>query len=242
MSVGAETSEGLAARSFRARGRMCFVAFVALVAAGVLDYVTGVETASTVFYVPALLVLAWGDTWGICVIYSLAAAGVTLGVDLAHDPARAAFVHPYWAALTDWVLLALLARTVSLLARARRCVQGAERAVHNKTLELQNRQRRLDETLCEVGRLRDDLGRREHQARVGDAVFATAHAMERPLASAAVYVDELIRLVARAQALKSSEIVLDELRPPLEKLAARVQSMDRILSEIRDLHKFGPRA
>lgn len=216
--------------------------FVALVAAGITHHATGADAASTLLYIPGLLVLAFAEPWGACVIYALAAASLALGVDLTRHPGRAAFVHIYWTALTEWAVLALVACTASLLIRERGRVREAERAVQEKILELQDRQRRLEETLREVGRLQDDLARREHQARIGDAVFATAHDMERPLASAAVYVEELTRLVGRAQALKNPQVFLDELQPLLEKLDERIRSMDRILTEIRDLHKLRPRS
>jgi hypothetical protein len=65
--------------------------------------------------------------------------------------------------------------------------------------------------------------------------------MERPLASASVYIEELTRLIGRAHVAKNPQLVLDEIQPLLEKLEQRVQSMDRILMEIRDLHKPVPR-
>lgn len=242
MTVESGAPEISVVHLFRARGTRRFVALAALVAAGILDYTTRAELASILFYVPILLALALVDAWGICLVYALVAAVITLGVDLAQDPARAVFVRPYWAALNSWAVFALIAGAVSLLVQERRRSRESEHALQDKTLELQDRQRRLEEAHRDVARLRDDLTRRERQAEIGDAVFATAYDMERPLASASVYIEELTRLIGRAHVAKNPQLVLDEIQPLLEKLEERVQSVDRILMEIRDLHKPVPRA
>jgi signal transduction histidine kinase len=240
--IDVQTPERWIARAFGSRGGTRFAAFVALIAAGTLDFATGGEFASALFYVPILLALAFVEVWGICLAYTLAAAGIALGVDLLHDPARAVFVRPYGAALVDWAIFALIACGISLPVRVRRRARESERALQDKTLELQDKQRRLDEARREAMQLRDDLTRREHQAEIGDAVFAMAHELERPLASAAVYVEELTRQIGRARVGKNPQLVLDDLQPLLEKLEERVQSMDRLLKDIRDLRKPGSRA
>jgi len=134
----------------------------------------------------------------------------------------------------------LTSLAVSLLVRERRRIQESERILQEKAVELQNKTRHLEDTLREVMRLQEHLVARERQAAIGDAIFATAYEMERPLASASVYVEELNRLMERAHTLEDPQLVLDDIPPVLEKLHARIQSMDRILQEIRDLHKAGP--
>jgi signal transduction histidine kinase len=150
------------------------------------------------------------------------------------------FAYPYETAWASWAIVAVVACGLSWLIQGYRRVRETERTLQEKALELQDSQRRLEAALCEVRRLRDDLTRREHQAQIGDAVFATAHELERPLASVAVCVEELTRLAGRSHAVKNPQLVLDDLQPLLEKLKGRVQSMDRLLREIRDLRRPGP--
>jgi signal transduction histidine kinase len=232
-----ETSTFRALRSPAARRLAAFAAFIAV---GCVDYVTGADFPAALLYVPILLALAFIEPWPMCLAYSALAAGINLGADLLWDPSRVALVRPYWAAFTRLMVFVLTSGVVSLLVRERRRIQESERVLQEKAVELHDKNRRLEDTLREVMRLQEHLVARERQAAIGDAIFATAYEMERPLASASVYVEELNRRMERAHTLEDPQLVLDDIPPLLEKLHARIRSMDRILQEIRDLHKAGP--
>jgi signal transduction histidine kinase len=239
VSINTGRSDSSTGRAFGFRGARNVAALLALVAAGIADLATGAALASVLFYVPILLPLAFAEAWGACLAYALVAGGIALSADLIHDPGRTVLLRPYGDALVDFAVFALITCAVSLLVRERRSLRGSRRALQEKTLELHDRQRRLEAALREVARLQGEARRREYQAEIGDAVFATAHELERPLASAAVYVKELTRLIARAHVTKTPQSILDDLSPLLEKLEERIQSMDRLLREIRDPR--GPR-
>ncbi len=240
MFFAANAPETSTLRALRSPAARRLAAIAALIAAACLDYATGADFPSALFYVPILLALAFVEPWTICLAYSFLAAGINLGADLLWDPARVALLRPYWAAFTRLMVFVLTSLAVSLLVRERRRIQESERVLQEKAVELHDKNRRLEDTLREVTRLQEHLVARERQAAIGDAIFATAYEMERPLASASVYVEELNRLMERAHTLEDPQLVLDDIPPLLEKLHARIQSMDRILQEIRDLHKAGP--
>jgi signal transduction histidine kinase len=242
MPIAAGQSAPSTAYPLRSPAARRLAAVVALGVVGCLDYVAGTGVATAPFYLPVLLTLAFFEPWAICLAFSLLAAAISLRADLSWEPARLASVHPYWSAFARLVGFGLISGTVCLLVRERRHLREFERVLRANAEELQIKNRALEESLRETTRLREDLTRKERQAAIGDAMFVTAYEMERPLASASVYLEEMTRLVERAGRAGHAELVLDEFQPLLEKLRERMQSMERVLEEIRDLHKSGPLA
>jgi hypothetical protein len=86
VAVNADPSEGLTARLFRSNGARRLLAFVALVAAGILDFASGANHTVYLVYLPVLLALTFTEPWRICLLCALAAVVVAFGADLVRDP------------------------------------------------------------------------------------------------------------------------------------------------------------
>ena len=205
--------------------------------AGWVNYVTGPEIASAPFYILILVSLALVEPWGACLGYSILAACVCLTVDLYTTPARASLVFPYWAAASRLLGFALSSIAISLLVAERRRLQQSERALQDRGKELEEKNRRIEEALRTVTRLQGELLTRERQNAIAEAISTAVYEMERPLASASIYVEEVVRLMARVHEADNLHLVLDEIQPLAEKLAERVRDMERIIEDIRSLRK-----
>ena len=208
-----------------------------LLAAGWFDYITGPEVASAPFYILILVSLALVESWGTCLGYSGLAACIYLAVDLYTTPARASLVFPYWDAVSRFLGFALSSIAISLLVAERRRLQQSERALQDRGKELEEKNRRIEEALRTVTRLQGELLTRERQNAIAEAISTAVYEMERPLASASIYVEEVVRLMARAHRAEDLHLVLDEIQPLAEKLAERVRDMERIIEDIRSLRK-----
>lgn len=211
------------------------VALGFLLAAGWLDYVTGPQVASSPFYIPILLVLAFFEPWEVGLLFSLVAAGIYLGVDLATDPSRIRLVYPYWTACARLISFSLISVAVSHLVEERRLIRQSERALQEHAEALEQKSRRLQDTLQEVRQLQGELVERERQAAVGEAIYVATYEMERPLGSVAIYAEELRRLAARAQTQEEVLLYLEEMRPLIEKLGERALDMEVVLRNMRRL-------
>jgi signal transduction histidine kinase len=102
---------------------------------------------------------------------------------------------------------------------------------------LEEKNRRIEEALRKVTRLQGELLTRERQNAIAEAISTAVYEMERPLASASIYVEEVVRLMTRAHEAEDLHLVLDEIQPLAEKLAERVRDMERIIEDVRTLRK-----
>ncbi len=214
--------------------RVC--SLLLILVAGWIDYATGPDLASAPFYVPVLLLLALVEAWPVCLAYSVLAAAIYLSVDLLSVPGSAHLIYPYWKAFARFVSFALISVMVTLLTGEHRRLRESERVLREQALELEARNRRLEETLSEIKRLQADLLRKERQAALAEAIYVATSEIERPLASVGVYAEELARLIQRSRR-SQVELVLDEMEPLVQKLSERSGNMESILQSIRDLRK-----
>ena len=229
--------EKYARRIAMTRGPRQAVWIILLLAAGWVDYITGPEVASAPFYIFILVSLAIVEPWGACLGYSFLAACIYLTVDLYTTPARAALVFPYWDATSRFLGFALISIAISLLVAERRRLQQTERMLQDRGKELEEKNRRIEEALRTVTRLQEERLTRERQNAIAEAISTAAYEMERPLASASIYVEDVVRLMARAHEEEDLHLVLDEIQPLAEKLAERVRDMERIIEDVRSLRK-----
>jgi signal transduction histidine kinase len=88
-----------------------------------------------------------------------------------------------------------------------------------------------------VTRLQEERLTRERQNAIAEAISTAVYEMERPLASASLYVEEVVRHMTRAHGAEDLHLVLDEIQPLAEKLAERVRDMERIIEDVRSLRK-----
>jgi phosphoglycerate-specific signal transduction histidine kinase len=200
-----------------------------------LDYLTGPRIAFAPFYILPLLGLAFFETWLVSLLFSALAALLFLAAQILTEPETAHLIYPYWTACARFFSFALISVTTSQLVTERRHLLLFETALQEKTRELVEKNRRLEETLVEIRRLQADLVARERQAAVGEAIYVATYEMERPLASIAVYVEEISRLARHPRAQEDTQLILDEMRPLLEKLEERSRDMENILKSTRSL-------
>lgn len=212
-------------------------ALALLLLAGGLDYLTGPEIAAAPFYIPILLVLALLEPWQISLTFACVAAAIFLGVDLLSDPSAAAAIYPYWRAFARLISFSLIAVTISILVGERRRLRHSERMLSEQADELAAKNRALNDTMRELQRLHLELVIKAKQAAVAEAMSAASYDMERPLVSIGVYTEEVSRLIRRLAPTTETVVILDEIRPLLEKLAERVGEMGIILQDIRSLRQ-----
>lgn len=210
-----------------------------LLLAGVVDYATGQQVAAAPFYIPILLFLALVEPWPICLAFSLAGAGIYLGVELLGDPAAIQLIYPYWRALARLMGFGLISTAVSLLVVERQRLADSERALREQSDQLAEKNRALNETLQRVQQLHLELLAAEKRASVIETVNAASYEMERPLVSIAVYAEQVAGLLRRLPETEQSVLILDELRALLAKLTERIRDMERVLGEIRNLRREG---
>ena len=208
-----------------------------LLVAGWFGYITGPEVTSAPFYILILVSLAIVEPWGACLGYSILAACIYLATELITSPARASLVYPYWDATTRFLGFGLSSIALSLLMGERRRMQESERALQDRGRELVENNRKLEVTLRTVTRLQEELLMKERQSAIAEAISAAANEMERPLASASMYAEEVARLMAHAHGAEELHLILDEIQPLTEKLEERIRDMERILEEIRSVRK-----
>ena len=103
--------------------------------------------------------------------------------------------------------------------------------------EREEKTRTLEKILQELKKLQEDVVTKERRAAIAQTIHTATHEMERPLASLSVYVEELLRFVRRDQGGNEAQLLLEEIRPMLEKIQERTQNMEAILQEIRDFRK-----
>jgi signal transduction histidine kinase len=211
-----------------------------LLTAGWFDYITGPEVASAPFYILILVSLALFEPWGACLGYSILAACIGLATDLFTVPARAALVYPYWRASARFLGFALISVAISLLMEERRRLQESERVLQDRSRDLAENNRRLEEMLRTVTQLQEELVTQERQSAMAEAISAAANEMERPLASASMYMEEIARRMTHAQDAEDPHLVLDEIRPLSDKLEERIRAMETILENIRSVRMPDP--
>ncbi|HYL81364.1 MAG TPA: hypothetical protein VEU07_11160 [Candidatus Acidoferrum sp.] len=205
---------------------------------GWVDYVTGPDIASAPFYIAVLLTMAFFEPWWICLIYSGVATLLFLSVDLLTLPGRTTLIYPYWSSLARLLSFVLISVSTSLLITERRRLRHSERALQEKTQELEAKNRKLEEAMRELERLHVDLVKKERQAAASEAVSSATYALERPLVSISVYVEEILRLTRRIQTNDDTQLLLDDIHPLLEKVEERTQDLEAIMKNITDLRKL----
>jgi len=176
--------------------------------------------AKTPFYLIALIPLAFLDSLPIAAAFSVVAAVVSLAADLRADFDSVLLIFPYWSAIARLIGFLLITTAVSLAVRE-------NRELHLSQSALEAKNRALEESLQELHRLQAALLAKERQAAVGEAALIATYEMERPLMSISVFSDELLRLTETgAQA-----------HPIAEKLSERVEDIERIMKNVRDVRK-----
>src|SRR5574341_576433 len=226
--------EGLASRSALSLGLRRIVALLLILAIGSLDYFAPMELATDPFYIPILVIIALYESWGMCLAYSLLAALIHLAATLYSSPDSVTLIYPYWRATARLISLSLISVTLSQFVAERKRLHLSEDRVREKTQELEEKNQTLEKILQELKRLQEDVVTKERRAAIAQTIHLATHEMERPLASLSVYVEELLRLVRRDQGGEEAQLVLEEVRPMLEKIQERTQNMEAILQQIRD--------
>lgn len=229
--------EGLASRSALSLGLRRIVALLLILAIGSLDYFAPMELATDPFYIPILVIIALYESWGMCLAYSLLAALIHLAATLYSSPDSVTLIYPYWRATARLISLSLISVTLSQFVAERKRLHLSEDRVREKTQELEEKNQTLEKILQELKRLQEDVVTKERRAAIAQTIHLATHEMERPLASLSVYVEELLRLVRRDQGGEEAQLVLEEVRPMLDKIQERTQNMEAILQQIRDFRK-----
>lgn len=229
--------EDLASRSVLSPGLRRIVAILLILAIGSLDYFAPPDVATDPFYIPILFILALYESWGVCLAYSLLAALLHLGATLFSAPDSVRLIYPYWQATARLIGFSLISVMVSLLVAEKRRLRLAEESLREKSQELEEKNRTLEKILQELKKLQEDVVTKERRAAIAQTIHTATHEMERPLASLSVYVDELLRFVRRDQGGDEVQLLLEEIRPMLEKIQERTQNMEAILQQIRDFRK-----
>ncbi len=113
----------------------------------------------------------------------------------------------------------------------------AEQVLRDRGQELEEKNRRLGETLRELRMLQADLVRQERRAAAAESISATTYEIERPFASISIYVEELQRVSSLRDSGKEPQLILYDMEPLLEKLQERLRSLEEILESIRAMRK-----
>ncbi len=229
--------EDLASRSTHSPTLRRFLALLLILAVGSLDHFAPTELATEPFYIPILVIIALYESWGMCLAYSLLAALINLTANLYSSPDTVMLIYPYWRATARLISFSLISVTVSLVVRERKRLRLSEERLREKTQDLEEKNRTLEKILQELKRLQEDVVTNERRAAVTQTIHLATHEMERPLASLSVYVEELLRMVHRDQGGEEAQLVLEEIRPMLDKVQERTQNMEAILQQIRDFRK-----
>ncbi|HSD51578.1 MAG TPA: hypothetical protein VLG48_09230 [Candidatus Methylomirabilis sp.] len=226
--------EDLAGRSTYSPTLRRTLALLLILAVGSLDHFAPTELATDPFYIPILVIIALYESWGMCLAYSLLAALIHLAATLYSSPDTVTLIYPYWRATARLISFALISVTVSMVVTERRRLRLSEERLREKTQDLEEKNRTLEKILQELKRLQEDVVTNEQRAAVTQTIHLATHEMERPLASLSVYVEELLRMVQRDQEGEEAQLVLEEIRPMLDKIQERTQNMEAILQQIRD--------
>jgi signal transduction histidine kinase len=229
--------EHLASRSILPPAARRILALLLILAIGSLDHFAPTDLATDPFYIPILVIIALYESWGMCLAYSLLAALIHLGANLFSSPDTVTLVYPYWRFTARLISFSLISVTVSLLMAEKRRLRLSDEKLREKTQELEEKNRTLERILQELKRLQEDVITKERRAAVAQTIHSATHEMERPLASLSVYVEELLRLVRRDPGREEAQVVLEEVRPMLDKIHERTQNMEAILQQIRDFRK-----
>ena len=229
--------EILASRSTHSPTLRRILALLLILAVGSLDHFAPTELATDPFYIPILVIIALYESWGMCLAYSLLAALIHLAANLYSSPDTVTLIYPYWRAAARLISFSLISVTVSLVVTERKRLRLSEDRLREKTRELEEKNRTLEKILQELKRLQEDVVTKERRAAVTQTIHLATHEMERPLASLSVYVEELLRMVHRDQEGTEAQLILEEVRPMLDKIHERTQNMEAILQQIRDFRK-----
>jgi len=229
--------EDLASRATHSPTLRRILALLLILAVGSLDHLAPTELATDPFYLPILVIIALYESWGMCLAYSLLAALIHLAANLYSSPDTVALIYPYWRATSRLISFSLISVTVSLLTAERKRVRLSEEILREKSQELEEKNRTLEKILQELKRLQEDVVTKERRAAIAQTIHLATHEMERPLASVSVYVEELLRLVRRDQEGTEAQLIIEEVRPMLDKIHERTQNMEAILQQIRDFRK-----
>lgn len=215
--------------------RLGGIIFLLLV--GWFDYITPPELASTPFYLLALIPIAFLESIPVCLAFSVLAAAIYFGADVLTNPGTVKLVYPYWTALARLISFGLISSAISLLVGERRRLRFSQQALHHKARELEKKNRALEQSLQELKRLQEELVKKERWEAILITINSATHEMEPPLVSISVYAEELLRVTERNPKDEESNLLLDEIRPLVEKVQERTLDMERILKSIRDLRK-----
>jgi signal transduction histidine kinase len=229
--------EDLASRSTHSPTLRRILGLLLILAIGSLDHFAPTELATDPFYIPILVIIALYESWGMCLAYSLLAALIQLAANLYSSPDTVTLIYPYWRATARLISLSLISVAVSLVVMERKRLRLSENRLQDKTQELEEKNRTLEKILQELKRLQEDVVAKEQRAAVTQTIHLATHEMERPLASLSMYVEELLRMVRQDQGGEEAQIVLEIIRPMLDKIQERTQNMEAILQQIRDFRK-----
>ena len=237
MTLHLNPLEDLASRSTVSPTHRRILALLLILAIGSLDHFAPTDLATDTFYIPILVIVALYESWGMCLAYSLLAALVHLGANLFSSPDTVTLIYPYWRATARLISFSLISVMVSLVVAERKRLRLSEQRLREKSEELEEKHQTLEKILQELKRLQEDVVTRERRAAITQTIHLATHEMERPLASLSVYVEELLRLVRRDQGGDEAQLLLEEMRPLVEKIHERTQNMEGILQQIRDFRK-----
>jgi signal transduction histidine kinase len=229
--------EDLVSRSTHSPALRRILALLLILAVGSLDHFAPTELATDPFYIPILVIIALHESWGMCLAYSLLAALIHLAATLYSSLDTATLIYPYWRATARLISFCLISVTVSMVVAERKRLRLSEERLREKTQDLEEKNRTLEKILQELKKLQEDVVTKERRAAIAQTVHLATHEMERPLASLSVYVEELLRMVRRDQGGEEGQLVLEEIRPMLDKIQERTQNMEAILQQIRDFRK-----
>lgn len=144
---------GAVATAERPRGPAWLSASIpalALIAVGIVDYLTGPLLAFFPFYVCVLVVISLRRPWPVAMMYGGLAALIFLVVDLSTVPALVTTVFPYWRALGQLMNFSLVTFVVPKLLDERREFAVANARLHARERELYELNQHLLSTLDEL--------------------------------------------------------------------------------------------
>jgi len=205
--------------------RVFWVLFLLLV--GLFDYLAPAEFASAPFYLLALIPIAFLEPLGACLAYSLLAASIYFGADVLSAPGTAKLIYPYWRAFARLISFVFISSSISLLVGERRRLLLSEQVLHEKTQELQDKNRALEQNLRELKRLQEELVAKERWAATAEAISSATYEIEKPLVSLSFHAEDLLRSVEHHE----------DIHPLVEKIAERIGDMEGILKNIRELRR-----
>ena len=227
------------------RSRIVFIVMSLLIVTliGGVDYLAGIETSFSVFYLLAIGLAAWRVGRGVAIFISIFSVAVSLAGDLANGARFSNPMVPAWNAL---ILLAFYLVVVWLLSMLRSLYLNLEIQVSQRTRALTEEiveRERLERELLEISereqrRIGQDLhdGLCQHltgAALAGQVLVGKLASLNLPVAADAnhvvVILEEAILLSRRlAKGLYPVEIESDGLMLALEEFAATTSKLFKV--------------